>query len=452
RDDARRAADGFDRGRKRLIERGVGKLIDWMRENEYATAGAKATLRGFLLRAFGDKAAELDARVKQLSHNDKKTSKREGQFEKRFEKLVVSVVARPVKLAKECMAAGEVRPAFRLYASVLQIDPMNEDAHKAFGHKQVKKLWFDEFHAKQYKKGLVWDARLGWIIRKDRARYAKGEVWDPTDKGWRSLAAANTAHAALKDPWRIETSHFEISATVPLDRAVMLAGRLEALLIEIYLQFPELFPDVKKGRVLPASSKRRHKVWFYANPDQLVTNARDAESTALWHYSEKKKTAHFFPGMPDFDQVLQGVVTVQIIKEVCGDRSPPRWVAEGVGEYLRYGAFRGGAFAPVSLRENEQVWSYVVGVRGPGKELSFREVLKLVTDEDWEADEDLARRGAAAAFYFLMLFDGGRYRSDAAEFVRDCFRGDAKPISEYLGLGGAALDFLMSHFYVKTVE
>ena len=56
-------------------------------------------------------------------------------------------------------------------------------------------------------------------------------------------------------------------------------------------------------------------------------------------------------------------------------------------------------------------------------------------------------RGAGAVLYFLMTFDGGRYRGDAVVMLRDAYSGNLRPIEDYFGLSVQALDLLMTRFY-----
>jgi hypothetical protein len=75
-------------------------------------------------------------------------------------------------------------------------------------------------------------------------------------------------------------------------------------------------------------------------------------------------------------------------------------------------------------------------------------MLEFVTGRDWDQG-DIAQnyRGAGAAVYFLMTFDGGRYRGDFIDFLRDTYHRAGRPIEDYFGLSIESLDFLMDRFY-----
>ena len=59
-------------------------------------------------------------------------------------------------------------------------------------------------------------------------------------------------------------------------------------------------------------------------------------------------------------------------------------------------------------------------------------------------------RGVGAAVYFLMNFDGGRYRGDFIDMLRDSYRGVRHSPEFYFGLSEESLDFLMQRFYGGT--
>ena len=51
------------------------------------------------------------------------------------------------------------------------------------------------------------------------------------------------------------------------------------------------------------------------------------------------------------------------------------------------------------------------------------------------------------AVTFLIHFDGGRYRGDFLDLLRDAYNGSARPLEDYFGLSIDSLDFLQDRFY-----
>ena len=165
----------------------------------------------------------------------------------------VAATDRPVELMRKAAGAGEVSLAVDLMWEALWFDPDQPVIRKALKMRQLDKKmqdrarldqssprqavtakgldyerfdpnrnWFTAFAADRLKGGLVWDPGLGWVKPTDKAKYARGGVYDLQRRGWFMVPEANAFHAQPGRPWEIRTEHLLIRGTA--DLAIM-AGR-----------------------------------------------------------------------------------------------------------------------------------------------------------------------------------------------------------------------------------
>jgi len=383
---------------------------------------------------------------------DFEPSDRAKDFAERLAGLQKPLLGRLFFAVDRCLAAGEHGLAFDVYQWLLRIDPDNERAHRGLGETRLGARWLRPFEVDQAKAGLSWDEKLGWIIEKERARYDAGDYFDLDGKRWAKLADLNRAHAQAATPWKLKSEHFELSSTADLELSVRVLGRLEAFFLQAFRQYDVFFAGKGSSGSLifgMAPAKKRLAVFFYRDRDQFVKEAKPPVAWAAGFYTSQKHASYFHAQEGAFaPSTLQHELTHQILGEYSQDGSPAQWLAEGAAVYLEDAYFRDGTLTLGSLEDHSRLVAYRAALRAGQNEHSLRDVLKFISLRDWDSG-DIQRnyRGVGAAFYFLMTFDGGRYRGDAITFLRDAYAGNARPLEDYVGLSLGSLDFLMTRFY-----
>ncbi|HLY72485.1 MAG TPA: hypothetical protein VKU80_00065, partial [Planctomycetota bacterium] len=400
-------------------------------------------------------ASALSADLAALEHipgSPDENRKRAKDFAQRLGGLVKPLVDRLFFAVDRCLAAGEHGLAFDLYQWLLRIDPDNERAHRGLGETRLGVRWLRPFEADQMKAGLSWDEKLGWILEKERSRYDAGEYFDLEGKRWAKLTELNRLHAQTATPWKLRSEHFELTSTADLELSVRVLARLEAFFLQAFRQYDLFFAGKGSSGSLifgMAPTRKRLVINFYRDRDQFVKEAKPPVAWAAGFYTSQKHASYFHAQGDSFvESTLQHELTHQILGEFSQDGSPAQWLAEGAAVYLEDAFFRNGTLTLGSLENHSRLVTYRAALCAGQKEHSLRDVLKFVTIRDWDSgDIQMNYRGVGAVLYFLMTFDGGRYRGDAIAFLRDAYSGNSRPIEDYFGLSLAALDVLMARFY-----
>lgn len=457
RSESRKAVRDFMATRGQAAQADLEKLVSWMRAERFAPPDAKARLDRLAGELAPDpvQASALRSDLAALEHvpgSPEEDRKRTKDFAQRLGSLVKPLLDRLFFAIDRCLAAGEHGLAFDVYQWLLRIDPDNERAHRGLGETRLGTRWLRPFDVEQQKAGLVWDEHLGWILEKDRARYDSGDYFDLDGKRWTKLADLNRLHAQPATPWKLRSEHFELLSTADLELTVKVLGRLEAFFLQAFRQYDLFFAGKgATGSLIfgMAPTRKRLVVNFYRDRDQFVKEAKPPVAWAAGFYTSQKHASYFHAQGDSFvESTLQHELTHQILGEFSQDGSPAQWLAEGAAVYLEDAFFLNGTLTLGTLENHSRLVAYRAALRSGQKEHSFRDVLKFATIREWDSgDIQMNYRGVGAALYFLMTFDGGRYRGDAITFMRDAYGGNARPVEDYFGLSLGALDFLMTRFY-----
>jgi hypothetical protein len=457
RSESRKALREFMAGRGQAAQADLEKLIAWMKTERFAPLEAKTRLGALVgeLTLDPSRAASLQADVAGLEHvpgSVDEDRKRAKDFAERLGGLLKPLLSRLFFAVDRCLAAGEHGLAFDVYQWLLRLDPENERAHRGLGETRLGARWLRPFEVDQVKTGLSWDEKLGWIFEKERARYEAGDYFDLDGKRWAKLADLNRLHAQPATPWKLRSEHFELFSTADLELSVRVLGRLEAFFLQAFRQYDLFFAGKGGSGSLifgMAPVRKRLVINFYRDRDQFVKEAKPPVAWAAGFYTSQKHASYFHAQGDTFvESTLQHELTHQILGEFSQDGSPAQWLAEGAAVYLEDAFFQNGTLTLGSLENHSRLITYRADLRAGQKEHSLRDVLKFVTIRDWDSgDIQMNYRGVGAVLYFLMTFDGGRYRGDTIAYLRDAYAGNPRSVEDYFGLSGAALDYLMARFY-----
>jgi hypothetical protein len=455
--ESRKAVREFMTSRSQAAQADLPKLLGWMRTEHYAPAQAKATLSR-VVREFvpgeADRTAAL-AGISDLQHAppgadpELKLSK---EFTAKYAAFLKPHIERLFFAVDRCLAAGEPALAFDLYQWLLRIDPDSERARHGLGETRLGDRWLRPFELDQVKAGLSWDEKLGWILAREKAKYEAGEYFDQAEKRWAKLADLNRQHADPALPWKLKSEHFDLFSTADLELSIRVLSRLEAFFLQAFRQYDLFFAGKGSTASLVfglAPAKKRLTVYFYRDHDQFVKEAKPPASWAAGFYTSQKHASYFHAqGDTVVESTLQHELTHQILAEYSGGGSPPQWLAEGAAVYLEDAFFQEGTLVLGTLQNHLRIARFPEALRAGQKEHRLRDALRFQTIKDWDSgDIQMNYRGVGAVVYFLMSFDGGRYRGDTIAMLRDAYAGNVRPIEDYFGLSQPALEILMTRFY-----
>ncbi|MBL4844565.1 MAG: hypothetical protein JKY65_03485 [Planctomycetes bacterium] len=445
------AAGRFERSRRSRMASKLESLIRWMRVKKHAPETARqailALIRSAVSRGNPFAGARLEALVQALpkSGSNEKLAK---LFKRKRLALIEDLRKRTFKAITGAIRAGEPGRGFDFFQYLLRVDPENKKAHQKLGHIRVQGRWLRRFEAEQLKGGLRWDSKLAWVRTKHEDKYRQGQVYDFSEKRWRSLSEANQTHAKPPTPWVLKTEHFELRSTADLARSVWIADRLEAFYLVLFRHY-DLFFAHKGGAGLvfgvSAAQRKPFVVNFYRSRQQYVQYSDPVPGSAGF-YSPAKHASFFYDSGPNVT-TLQHEITHQILGETLRGGRTSAWLAEGSAVYLEGVAESEGQLRLGGLLDNQDLASYVRLLPG-GKEHTFSSITEFHDQGAWGQNLDIRNyRGAGAAVYFLIHMDGGRYRGDYLRMLKEGYLGQRSEPVRYTNLSAAVLEELMKRFY-----
>jgi tetratricopeptide (TPR) repeat protein len=442
RERARRTADEFLARRAQEAKERLEELVRFMARAGYAPPAAVERVREFAARA-GIESTGLEG----LAHSSDKAAR---EFETRFARIARAVGDRILEGVDRILAMGEPGAAFDLLQRVLAVDPENPRAHTGLGHVRVDGRWLRRHEAERWAQGLVWHERWGWVLAREQARYGPEAYFDLEHRAWRSVREWDAMRQSPSTAWRMRSEHFEVTSTAPLETTVELLSRLEAFFMQAFRQYDAYFGVKLVFAVAP--NRPPHKVHFYRDREQFLQHARPPDAAALGFYDPNARASYFYATEGRVPvMVLQHEITHQILEEYAPSRTPsaagsmPWWIVEGSAVYLEEAFFRGGLLTVGEVDDHPRLRQYRERL---ASEPSLPRILALQTSEQWNRGDVLQHyRAAGAAVHFFMNFDGGRYRGDFVEMLRDAYAGNVRSVDHYFGLSQTSLARLMERYY-----
>lgn len=289
-----------------------------------------------------------------------------------------------VDLASVCAARGLPGEAGLFYLRALEVDPTDERAHEALGHRRRGEAW-TVHHSGRW---IRWDERV------ELARH-----WN--------------------DAWEIETSHWSLRSNARLEHVLAAALDLERLYLHFYERFAEelgllhvsdrlvahlhgdagSFPSIGHGR----------KAYYDSGPRRLVVDASEGFSRpAILH-----EATHEIFELGAADRRAERVAI-------------PSWLSEGLAEYITYSAggppgrawFRPGHVATM------HAWRHATAEEPVG----LTRLLALEAGDFLTSEDAQLYYAQSWTLVHLCLHDiDGRYREGFLDYLRDVRAGKGSP-------------------------
>lgn len=448
------AAAAFRGERADQLATDLDELIEQMREQRYGPDDVKKELLelvrlGIERAGRREAAARLAAKVAGLTSGAPEDEKTRRAWRKALDKARGATTKRLLEAVDDCLSAGEPGLGFDLLGLLLQLDPNNARAHKGLNHVEVGGQWLRAYDAERWRLGLAWDPRRAWVRRADAARYDKGEVFDLQRVEWTTPAEADLRHASTDDPWLVETEHFRLRSTASLARTAAVATRLEAFYLAVFRQY-DLFFAQRGGAALVfgvAPIPRPLEVWFYADPTQYRTYARGYVAGSAGFYSSATHASYFYDMGEDYSTLQH-----ELVHQVLGENSPnggaPAWLAEGAAVLLEDARFEDGVLVVGGVDDNDDIRAWRDDALAGKRVLSLQQITQLVDQADWNRGLSIENyKAAGATLHFLCHFDGGRYRGDLVDMLKDAYWSRPTSLQTSFGLPPASLEAMMRRFY-----
>ncbi len=388
----------------------------------------------------------------------------------------LSVILKDSTTALFDLAQRAARPEVRRYAfadaclrGVLSRDPSHAETRRLLGYVPWKGGWATADAAQETKLGKVQHPKYGWVPESWVEHLENGELPGKKIVGnkptqWLPADQADALRRSFDNGWKITTNHFAIQTNVPLSEAIAFGRRLEELYelffsMEADLIGRERLPLARRfenPRLTPAPTPVRDKmiVYYFASKQEYVNYLRpyvgDSARVDLGRYLPAavygqralRTSRSYFYRDPDGQiaslDTLHHEGSHQILFESAGPTRFERnsgnyWVWEALGTYFE------------TIRPQEDGSMLIGGLVGPRVAVALDLVVKqgkilpveqLVTMDhhDYNADPGVYvhyPESMVLAIY-LMHGEGGRFRDDFLDYVRDAYEGRVTPRSHTL--------------------
>lgn len=358
------------------------------------------------------------------------------------------------QLARQAAEAEAAPLAYRLALGAVREDPEHAAAREALGYQHVAGRWLTRREAELVRARQVWHPEFGWLPESRLQRYAAGERY--LRGRWVSAEADAAAHARIDHGWEVASEHYLVRTNAGLETGVALAARLERLADawqQVFLPYALDPRDVLRrfrGESVRPEPARRLDVVYYATRDEYLAALRPVEpqiEITKGFYRGANGTAYFHAG-PEADE---GYLMHEAVHQLFARSRPtvPRpgaeanfWIIEGIACYFE------------SFAADE----HLARLGGAdGERLRAARYRRLVDDfyvplaeftalgsDALQRDPRIARlyTQAAGLTYFLMHYDGGRYRDALVEYLTAVYTGrdDRETLARATGASYAQLD------------
>jgi hypothetical protein len=289
-----------------------------------------------------------------------------------------------ITLAKWGFERGAVIHAKKLLNEVIKMDKENEEAHtlleheklggkwlsgkaieeykareeiekkKALGWVEVGGKWMDPFAAKATKAGFTLVPEYGWRTKDEVAKIEKGMLfvdgqwYEKADKEkldqemrleggkWMTIKEADEIHRKEKSPWVVESSHFQVTAPLSLERVRIALARAESLWAPMHEFFGDapLTPPGKRLKIIVGRDRDGYQMLHdIANPND-PRSAAYSRYMGLF-YMPELKTAYTYYHSEQYLQQWIGHCAAQLFMGEIADhtklKSP---MCEALGAYF----------------------------------------------------------------------------------------------------------------------
>lgn len=341
------------------------------------------------------------------------------------------------KLASQAVKAGLPSYAFQLIREVAFHDSDHVRARRLLGFVRYKDEWVSLFEEKKLKNKEVWTAQWGWLPESHVARYEKGERLN----GVRWVTAERDAQLRgdFSRAWQIRTEHYLLKTNYSLEHGVALASSLEEFHRFFEQTFAGFFNDPKWLQSLfekPAAATRTvpkpFEIHFFRSRDEYIAKLHKKygqqititnglyDTDDLVVYSFHNPTEPAEPTL--YHEATHQLLAAHLKPSPVIARDENFWLIEGIACYIE--SFR-VADGEVSLGDPRFVRFEAARFR------KLKDDYYLPLAEFTAMGKDVFQRHpqitnnysqASGLVHFFMHYEGGRYRDDLIEHLRDVYK------------------------------
>ena len=377
--------------------------------------------------------------------------------------------------AKELAEKREGYAALETAARGLLIDPESEPLRALFGWRPHDGKWRTDWEIERLDRGETDHAVFGWIPKSDLPRYEAGER--PRGKNWISAERDAAEPIRFASARKIETEHYRIRSTAPLEETVRLARRLEEYHhVWTFFFLPMTMTEREAAGVVAGKKRpteRPHKIALFRNRAEYLDAAMKLDRTAgvsSGGYFASEETVYVYltdPNNSDETPLETMIVhegTHQLFAESPRTKKGSRrdgllagvdsnyWVLEGIATYMETFVERPNGYAVGGLKSYRFIRAKERADE-PGGLLSTAE-LSALGKKGFQESANLPAlyTESAGLAHFLFHAEEGRFRNAFLDLIFLVYRDQADPetLSKLTGLSFGELDQRFREYLKST--
>ena len=341
-------------------------------------------------------------------------------------------------LAQQAVKSKFPSYAFQLIREAALHDSDHERARRLLGYVRFKDEWVSPFEKKKLETKEVWTKQFGWLPTAHVARYQRGErLYRGT---WMTAEEEASLRQDFSKAWEIRTEHYLLRTNHSLERGVELATALEefhqffqqtfAAFFNSPTQLQKLFANATTAkRVL----KEPFEVHLFQSRDEYIARLKGrykGEILALSNgvYDTNDRIVYSFenPELPTettmYHEATHQLLAAHLQPSPLIASRANFWLIEGFACYIE--SFQ-RQNERVSLGDPRAIRFATARERflKDGYYMPLEEFTQMSKDE-YQAHPRLQDNysQAAGVVHFFMHFEGGRYRDDLIEHLRQIYQ------------------------------
>lgn len=373
------------------------------------------------------------------------------------------------RFAIQAVKAGLPSYAYQLVRETAFHDSDHVRARRLLGFVRHKDEWVSPFESGKLKKNEVWTESWGWLPASHVARYENGERLN--GRVWVPAARDAQLRQEFSKGWETRTEHYLLKTNLSLEQGVALASSLEEFQRFFEQTFAGFFNDTKKMQRLfddPAAASRLqpnpYQIHFFRSKEEYVARLRgkygdrititnglyDTDDLTVYTFHNPKAAAE--PTL--YHEATHQLLAANLRPSPVIAKDENFWLIEGIACYIESFRVKDGE---VSLgdpryerfqaaRYRKLVDHYYLPME------KFTSMGKDAFQAHPEIENNYSQ--ASGLVHFFMHFDGGRYRDDLIEHLREIYQQAVtghrpRSLEDLTGVDFADLDQQYGEYVLK---
>lgn len=357
--------------------------------------------------------------------------------------------------------------AFQLIREVVLHDSDHPRARRLLGYVLFKDEWVSPFEKQKLENKEVWTTQFGWLPAAHVDRYENGERFYLGK--WMSAKDEAKQRQNFNKAWEIRTEHYRFKTNHSLDRGVELASALEEFHRFFQQTFASFFDSPQQLQKLFASTTMTHRpvkepfnIHFFSSRDEYIAKLKSRYQGQILALSDgvydtdDRIVYSFENATTPAETTMYHEATHQLLaahlkpSPMIANRAN-FWLIEGFASYIESFQRQNGRLTLGDPRCIRLVTARERLLRD-GYYMPLAEFTHLGKDA-YQAHPRLQNNYSQAAgiVHFFMHYDGGRYRDDLIEHVKQIYQqaergGPVATLEELTGTDFKELDQQYAEF------